>query len=151
MKPKFLVALILAVTVCTLIPTAATAQMSDSMQRIRPETLAKVLNSKGPKPLVLQVGPQRLYRSAHIQGAEYAGPASDASGIAAIDKRVEKLKKTAAIVVYCGCCPWSHCPNVAPAYAELTKLGFKNVKVLYLPNNFKTDWHDKGYPTDTGE
>jgi hypothetical protein len=26
-------------------------------------------------------------------------------------------------------------------------MGFSNVKVLYIANNFGTDWLDKGYPT----
>jgi hypothetical protein len=27
-------------------------------------------------------------------------------------------------------------------------MGFKNVKALELPENLKTDWIDKGYPTE---
>jgi hypothetical protein len=30
-------------------------------------------------------------------------------------------------------------------------MGFSNVKVLYVANNFGTDWVDKGYPTVKGE
>jgi thiosulfate/3-mercaptopyruvate sulfurtransferase len=54
-------------------------------------------------------------------------------------------------VLYCGCCPWSHCPNVHTAYQELQALGFTSVKVLYIADDFGTDWVDKGYPTAKGE
>lgn len=127
------------------------SETQPEMQRISPEDLMAVLHGSGDKPLVLQVGVARLYRYSHIRGAAYAGPASEAAGIEMLRKRVQALPRTAAIVIYCGCCPWEHCPNVHPAYDELRKMGFRNVKALYLPNNFKFDWDDKGYPTSKGE
>jgi len=30
-------------------------------------------------------------------------------------------------------------------------LGFKNLKVLYLPNKFQQDWTAKGFPTEKGD
>jgi len=30
-------------------------------------------------------------------------------------------------------------------------MGFTNVKVLYISDNFVTNWVDKGYPTAKGE
>jgi len=30
-------------------------------------------------------------------------------------------------------------------------MGFTNVKVLYIADNFGADWVDKGYPTAKGE
>lgn len=143
--------LIVALAICLLDSRTVVAQVPDSVQRISAADLVKVMQGSGPKPLIFQVGPQRLFRYAHVRGAEYVGAASEPAGIAALDKRVKGLKKSTAIVIYCGCCPWVHCPNVGPAYAELTKLGFKNVKALYLPSNFKFDWEDKGYPTERGE
>ncbi len=125
------------------------AAAQTDIPRISVTDLASALNGKSA-PLVLQVGPARLYRYSHIRGAEYAGPASEPAGVKALRKRVQSLPKTVSIVIYCGCCPWIHCPNVKPAYDELHKLGFTNVKALYLPNNFKNDWEDKGYPTKKG-
>ncbi|MGH9522040.1 MAG: rhodanese-like domain-containing protein [Terriglobales bacterium] len=130
----------------------ASAQASvPGMQRISAADLAAVLRGSGPKPLVLQVGPQMLYRTAHIAGSEYAGMAAEPAGLQKLRERVRGLKRNTHIVIYCGCCPWEHCPNIQPAYDELRKMGFTNVKALYLPNNFKTDWHDRGYPTETGQ
>jgi len=115
---------------------------------IQPAELATALtDASAAKPLILQVGFRKLYDQAHILGAQYAGPARDAEGLRALRQRVAKLPKAAAIVIYCGCCPWSHCPNIAPAYYALHALGFRNLKVLYIADNFGTNWVDKGYPT----
>jgi len=115
---------------------------------MNPEELAKVLQSAAkPKPLILNVGPRLLFQQAHITGAEYVGAGSDTQGLEALRSRVKTLPKKTSIVLYCGCCPWSHCPNVRPAFAELQKLGFTSVKVLYIANNFGADWVAKGYPT----
>ncbi len=123
-----------------------------SAQLISPEDLLKILQSpKSEKPLILNVGPHLLYMQAHIPGAEYIGAGSDAQGIASLHRRVKALPRKTFIVLYCGCCPWSHCPNVHPAYNELHKAGFTNVKVLYIADNFGTDWVDKGYPTIKGQ
>lgn len=88
---------------------------------------------------------------AHIPGSEYIGAASDSQGIESLRRRVKPLPHNTFIVLYCGCCPWSHCPNVHPAYNLLHKEGFTNVKVLYLADNFGTDWVYKGYPTIKGQ
>ena len=123
-----------------------------SAQVISPEDLLKILQSpKGEKPLILNVGPHLLYMQAHIPGSEYIGAGSDMQGIDSLRRRVKALPRKTFIVLYCGCCPWSHCPNVHPAYNELHKAGFTNVKVLYIADNFGTDWVDKGYPTIKGQ
>jgi rhodanese-related sulfurtransferase len=123
-----------------------------SAKLIKPEELLKVLQSSGAeKPLILNVGPHVLYMQAHIPDAEYIGAAFTAQGIQSLRNRVKPLPKNKSIVLYCGCCPWEHCPNVHPAYDELHKLGFTNVKVLYIANNIGTDWVDKGYPTIKGQ
>ena len=123
-----------------------------SAQLINPEDLVKILQSPtGEKPLVLNVGPHLLYMQAHIPGSEYIGAGSDSQGIESLRRRVKPLPRKTFIVLYCGCCPWSHCPNVQPAYNELHKAGFTNVKVLYIADNFGTDWVYKGYPTIKGQ
>jgi rhodanese-related sulfurtransferase len=118
---------------------------------IQPRELSKALQSASVKPTVLYVGPHFLYAQAHIRGAEFIGPASDAHSLDNLRKRVAALPKNSSIVLYCGCCPWDHCPNIRPAYRELRKAGFTGVKVLYLANNFGTDWADKGYPVEKGQ
>jgi len=120
-------------------------------QLIQPADLSKVLAAKsGDKPLVLQVGSRVLFEQAHIAGSEYAGPGSQSAGIDLLKKRVDKLPKDKSIVLYCGCCPWNRCPNVAPSYRLLQSMGFTQVQVLYIANNFGSDWVEKGYPVERG-
>ena len=118
---------------------------------INPEDLVKVLQAGKEKPLILQVGPHILFAQAHVVGSEYVGAASTEAGLNQLRKRVESVPRSKFIVLYCGCCPWSHCPNVKPADDALTAMGFTNVKVLYISDNFGTNWVDKGYPTAKGE
>jgi len=130
---------------------AQQASLIPSSRLINPEELVKVLKAKGEKPLLIQVGSHVLYAQAHIPGSEYIGPASSESGLHQLRKRVESLPRSKFIVIYCGCCPWSHCPNVKPADDALQAMGFSNVKVLYIANNFGVDWADKGYPVAKGD
>jgi hypothetical protein len=134
-----------------LLTAGAAAQTAGYIQIIQPEDLVKVLQSKGKKPLLLQIGSRVLYAQAHIPGSEYIGAGSTPDGLRQLRKRVESLPRAQPIVLYCGCCPWSHCPNVHPAYEELNSMGFTQVKVLYILNNFGADWVQKGYPVASGE
>jgi len=123
-----------------------------SSHLINPADLASQLrSSKTQKPLLLQVGSHVLFSQAHIPGSEYVGAGSSQAGLEQLRQRVEKSPRSTAIVIYCGCCPWNHCPNVKPADDALREMGFTNVKVLYIPNNFGSDWVDKGYPVAKGD
>ncbi len=55
------------------------------------------------------------------------------------------------IVIYCGCCPLSGCPNIEPAYRKLEEMKFSNFKILDLPQDLQEDWIDKGYPMNAGK
>ena len=131
--------------------SSALAADSTNMKTISPEDLVHTLAAKAPKPLLFQVGSHMLYLQAHIPGSEYLGAGNTPEGMQHLRQRVHSLPKSADIVLYCGCCPWSHCPNVNPAYEALQQMGFTNVKVLYIANNFGADWVDKGYPVAKGE
>jgi thiosulfate/3-mercaptopyruvate sulfurtransferase len=123
----------------TSIPAAALVQPAD--------LAATLASSAAPKPLILQVGFRTAYAQAHIAGSEYVGAASDQQGAKTLQQRVAALPRDSAIVIYCGCCPWVRCPNIAAAYDALRQLGFKNVKVLYIADDFGTNWVDQGFPT----
>jgi rhodanese-related sulfurtransferase len=123
---------------------AASIPAADLLQ---PADLAAALKTSKPKPLILQVGFRKLYAQAHIPDAEYVGAAADEDGLKTLQQRVVRLPTDSPIVIYCGCCPWSKCPNIAAAYDALHDLGFSNVKVLYIAEDFGTNWVDKGYPT----
>ena len=137
-----------------LISTALAFQASQiaSSHLINPDELVKILqSSKADQPLLIHVGSHVLYAQAHIPGSEYIGPASDANALQRLRARVESLPRNKFIVIYCGCCPWTHCPNMKPADEALHAMGFTNVKSLYIADNFGTDWVDKGYPVAKGE
>ena len=120
--------------------------------QISPEDLAKILQSPtAQKPMTIHVGFYALYAQVHIPGSEYIGPASQPEELEKLRKRVEPLPRKKFIVLYCGCCPWNHCPTLKPAYEALHNMGFTNLKVLYIPNNFGRDWVYKGYPVEKGQ
>jgi hypothetical protein len=120
-------------------------------QLLQPDALNRLLREAGAeKPLVLQVGSHVLFAEAHPPGTEYAGPGSQPAGIQLLHNRVNALSRKKLIVLYCGCCPWNRCPNVGPAFAKMREMGFTNVKVLYLADNFGTNWGEKGYPVEKG-
>lgn len=116
---------------------------------VEPAALAASLRARSHRPLILQVGFRVLFLQAHIPGAEYVGPAGQDDGLQALVKRVANVPKSAPIVIYCGCCPWGHCPNIARAFDRLRALGFTNVKALHIADDFGTDWVKKGYPVAT--
>lgn len=120
-------------------------------QLITPADLATELQTANQTPLVLSIGPRTLYLQAHVPGSEYIGATASDSGLQKLRDRVKLLPKSTAIVLYCGCCPWSHCPNVHSAYELLHSLGYTNVKVLYITSDFGTDWVNKNYPIAKGE
>src|SRR5262245_14072935 len=131
--------------------TASTAARQDSVppdSLIQANELAGLIT--GPtahRPTLVQVGFETLYKDGHIPGSVYAGPASEAKGLAALKKTLKPLPRQTQLVLYCGCCPWEDCPNVRAALQAARSLGFKHVRSLYIPRDLKQDWIDKGYPT----
>lgn len=136
--------------VVALVIAAAIALAAD-FPTVQPNELAARLAARKGGPELVHVGFNVLYRSKHIPGTVYAGPASTPAGIEALRTAVVKLPRDTEIVVYCGCCPWDHCPNVKPAMERLREMGFTRVKALYIPTNFKVDWIDHGFPVQEGD
>lgn len=132
---------------------ARTAQVDPwaSAQTVDAATLVKEIS--GPpsqRPTVVSVSPHALYLGGHIPGAVYEGPGYSAQGIAALKHWAQHLPRSTNLVVYCGCCPLVHCPNLRPAFRALESMGFTHLRALILPTNFYKDWYSKGYPTDKG-
>ena len=114
---------------------------------LQPESLAKDLQA-GKKPLILYVGFPVLYKAARIPGAILAGPGSQQSGLDALQQALAGVAKNREVVLYCGCCPFDHCPNIRPAFEKIRAWGYSNVKLVMMPTNFHTDWVEKGFPVD---
>ncbi len=147
-------ALLCLLAALLLAPAGANAAAGDALTIptavvIQPAELAAMLKAPGAPP-VLQVGFSVLYQQAHIPGAQYAGPGNKDEGLENLKSHVAALPHDKLLVIYCGCCPWEKCPNIAAAYNQLTAMGFSKVRVLYLASNFGADWVDKGYPVTRG-
>jgi hypothetical protein len=104
--------------------------------------------AQGENPLLLQVGFRALYRAGAIPGSRYAGPASRPEGLAALRHALEGVPRDRSIVLYCGCCPWDHCPNVRPAFQVAHGMGFTDVRVLYVAKDLDSDWVGRGFPVE---
>ncbi len=121
-----------------------------SAQVIEPAALAAQLGSAGTEPpVLLHVGFKRLFDQGGIPGSQYAGPGQTPEGLALLQQVTASVPKDKPIVVYCGCCPWKDCPNMAPAFRQLADAGYTNVRALHVAKNFTEDWVEQGYPVDT--
>ncbi|MES2807685.1 MAG: rhodanese-like domain-containing protein [Bacteroidota bacterium] len=107
---------------------------------LAPEVLAADIKN-GKTPLIYNIGVVE-----DIKGARNIGAASHAEAIDKLKAEVVKLPKHTTLIIYCGCCPFTRCPNAQPAFNTLKGLGFTNVKLLNLPENLKTNWISKGFP-----
>jgi thiosulfate/3-mercaptopyruvate sulfurtransferase len=111
-------------------------------QLLAPADLASVLNHpKTKKPIIFCVGPGAL-----IKGSLDMGPAHEKENLEKFKQALSKLPTNTDIVIYCGCCPFEHCPNIRPAFGLLNDMKFSNAHLLNLEHNIKTDWVVKGYP-----
>jgi len=111
----------------------------------------EIASAKGANSLtIIYVGFRTLFEGGHIAEASFHGTASKEEGLAELKKWVNALPRSTNLVIYCGCCPFDHCPNIRPAYTALHGMGFTHVRVLVLPTSFAADWVEKGYPMQRG-
>ena len=110
-------------------------------QLIEPAALAKTIESNKDLPLIYCVGPGVV-----IPHSIDIGMTNDEKNLAKFKDSINNLPRNSDIVIYCGCCPFDHCPNVRPAIALLKQMKFTYYHLLDLPHNIKTDWIAKGYP-----
>jgi hypothetical protein len=117
-------------------------EKTKGVKMIEPADLVATINNpKAKQPIIFSMGP-----FPELKGAIDIGPGQDKDNLEKLRKAVSKLPKDQDIVIYCGCCPFAHCPNVFPAIKMLNDMGFTNHKLLDLSTNFKTDWINKNYP-----
>ena len=151
---RFFIAIVLLLGVALLsVPSGPLLADSDpwtKSQTVQPADLAKELENSKTAPAVVFVGFKHLYTAGHIKGAKHDGTTGGDEGLKEFTTWARPLPRTANLVVYCGCCPMEHCPNIRPAFKALQDLGFKNVRVLLLPTNFETDWAKMDLPYDQG-
>lgn len=127
-------------------PLNASSDPWATEQTVQPTELAKELAESKTPPTVIFVGFKRLYTSGHIKGAQYHGTPGSEAGLKEFTAWATSLPRSTNLVIYCGCCPMERCPNIRPAFKALQDLGFTKLRVLLLPNDFASDWADKGLP-----
>ena len=110
-------------------------------QLMAPADLSNALRTAKDTPLIICVGP-----GATIPNSIDVGMVNHTAGLDKLKAQLNGMDSEKKIVIYCGCCPFEHCPNVRPAIDVLKELKFTNYYLLNLPKNLKTDWIDKGYP-----
>lgn len=113
-------------------------------QLVEPAALARTVQANKNVPLIYCVGPGVV-----IPHSIDIGMTGNKKNLQKFRESLNKVPRGANIVIYCGCCPFEHCPNVRPAIALLKEKKFTNYHLLNLPHNIKTDWISKGYPRVT--
>ena len=114
----------------------------NSKQLLAPADLARIINDTTAKqPIILSIGPGAI-----IKGSIDIGSVKEKENLEKLTKELKTLSKDANIVIYCGCCPFEHCPNIRPAFLLLNQMKFTNHKLLNLEHNIKIDWINKNYP-----
>jgi rhodanese-related sulfurtransferase len=118
-------------------------------ETVSPADLASEIAGAGKagKPVVVCTAPASFYRNGHVPGASLHGPASTEQGLSDLRRWAHGLSRSTNLVIYCGCCPLDHCPNLSPAFKALRETGFTRLRVLILPNNFG-DWVEQGFPVE---
>ncbi len=152
---------VLAGAAVTLLPLRGARRTSQEAPQADPWTVSETVQpaelvreitqgTGDAKPIVVCVGFRPLYDGAHVPGASFHGPGRTADGLEDLKRWAQTLPHSANIVVYCGCCPLSRCPNLRPAFVALREMGFNRLRALILPTDFYTDWIQRGYPTEKG-
>ena len=111
-------------------------------QLLQPSDLAATLKDNKEIPLIFSIGPGAI-----IPHSKDMGMIKEEENMKKFKQELKNLPKDTSIIIYCGCCPYEHCPNVRPAMQLLKDMKFTNYKLLDLPHNIKIDWINKGYPT----
>ena len=131
-------------TIVLLFASAVTAQIWKKEQLMPTADLAAKLNGNvSDKPIVFNVGPME-----NIKTAKFVGRGTSVTSIDKMKSELSMENKSKTVVIYCGCCSFSSCPNIKPSFDALVAAGFKNTKVLEIPEGIKPDWVAKGYPME---
>lgn len=105
------------------------------------ELASRISLSQTENLLIVSIGPDAV-----IKGSVDMGPAQNKSNLDNLRKYLEGVSRDKEVVIYCGCCPFSRCPNIRPAFSLLIEMGFKDPKLVDIPQNIRVDWLSKKYP-----
>ena len=105
------------------------------------ELASRISLSQTENLLIVSIGPDAV-----IKGSVDMGPAQNKSNLDNLRNYLEGVSRDKEVVIYCGCCPFSRCPNIRPAFSLLIEMGFKDPKLVDIPQNIRVDWLSKKYP-----
>ena len=111
-------------------------------QLLQPSELAATIKDNKEISVIFSIGPGAI-----IPHSRDMGMIKEEENMKKFKEELEALPRDTSIIIYCGCCPYEHCPNVRPAIELLREMKFTHYKLLDLPHNIKIDWINKGYPT----
>lgn len=111
------------------------------------QLLAERLAGKSP-PAVISVSNAWLYGQAHVRGARHFGDPGSPAGREQLSRAFARLPKDRELVLYCGCCDFTDCPNVRAGYSLARQVRPEGLRVLYLPTSLYPDWVERGYATE---
>lgn len=114
------------------------------------ELAARLADVEAGRLVVLYVGPPGHFEEGHVPGARRLPPVSTNEGERALARELDETRLEVDVVVYCGCCPYQHCPSVRPATSTIRASGRPRTWWLDLPGGFAVDWRTRGYPVATG-
>ena len=142
---KYLLLKVLSFTLLILCTTLSScgqqAQNWTAKELMQPALLSNIIKSKKDIPYIINIGP-----GAVIPHSIDVGMVNTESGFNKLKSSLSKIPRDKKTVIYCGCCPYKHCPNVRPAIDLLKSMQFTNYYLLDLPQNIRVDWINKGYP-----
>ena len=123
----------------------AAANPWTAAQITQPGQLAAKL-SKGAKPVILQVGFQVLYKSKHIPGSIYAGPASTPEGLNALKQAARTLPEECGHLHLLRLLPDRQVPEYSSRICRPESHGLYHLHVVMLSTSFGKDWAAHAYP-----
>ena len=124
----FLIALIIVVSAMSGFKPKNEDEPWTTQQLLAPADLAKIIGDPTAKqPIIFSIGPGAI-----IKNSIDIGPVKEKENMDKLEQELKKLPNDAKIVIYCGCCPFEHCPNIRPAFLLLNKMKFTNHKLLNL-------------------
>ena len=88
-------------------------------QLLQPSELATALKDNKESSVIFSIGPGAI-----IPHSKDMGMIKEEKNFKKFKQELEGLPKDTSIIIYCGCCPYEHCPNVRPAIQLLKEMKF---------------------------
>jgi hypothetical protein len=78
----------------------------EGKQLIEPAELAKTLSTGKDVPVIISIGPGVI-----IPYSIDVGMVNSEAGLKKLNQKLANIPRREKVVIYCGCCPFEHCPK----------------------------------------